>query len=194
MLPYVIQVDTTHKNVPHLPADLIAVMGYDTGSPDIDWTDQDWARFPLAGRVVVDQSLDLAQFAAGKANVADVERGAATVESFIKAAHLRQLKNLESTLYISIDALPAAVTQITAARISGVRHFVADYNMSAVQAIAYLNANPVAVGVQFASPGSNPSTRLPGSALTLVQAGADLSVKRSTWFGSPSLAATAWAE
>lgn len=195
MSEYVIQVDTIHANVGKLPGNLIAVMGYDTGTPDIAWTAEDWARFPLAGKVIVDQSPDLAQFAAGKANVADVERGAATVESFIAAARQREAMKLDSTIYISLDPLRDAIGQMIRAGLNThVRYFVADYGFSMNEAIDYLHTHPVAVGVQFASPGSNPHTILPGSTLTLAQAGADLSVKRASWFPAPGLAATGWTE
>lgn len=193
-MSFVIQVDATHANVKNLPGNLIAVMGYDTGTPDIAWTASDWARFPLAGEVHVDQSASLSRFAEGKSDVADVEPFAGTVDAFISAARAREEMNLDSTIYISYNPLFAAIKQFDAAKLKRVRWFVADYGWSMKQAISFLNAHSQAVGVQFASPGSNPRTRLPGSTLTLGEAGADLSVKRASWFPSPALAATGWSE
>lgn len=63
--------DATHGNAGRLPGGQAA--GYTTGSPDIRWTDADWAAHP--GAVRIDQD-----FAASdpSADVLDVENGAAT--------------------------------------------------------------------------------------------------------------------
>jgi hypothetical protein len=192
---YVMQIDTTHENVTHIPADSLAVMGYVTGDPQIDWTVQDWNRFTFAGKVRVDQSDGLAHFAAGAADVADVERGAGTLAQFIEAAKERKAKDEDSTLYVSYDNLWGAVHAVQAAGLTlWVYYFVANYNWSLAEAIAFLNENEDVVGVQFASPSSNPDTDLPGSAMLLREAICDLSVKRGSWFPAPVPAAVGWTE
>src|SRR5262249_10824648 len=45
----------THANVAHIPAGAQKVAGYITGTPDVQWTADDWARFPAAGHVQIDQ-------------------------------------------------------------------------------------------------------------------------------------------
>lgn len=191
---YVIQVDTTHSFVGMLPRNLIAVMGYDTGTPDIDWTDADWMRFPLASHVIVDQSYSLPKYEAGLANIADVENGAATIGSFIPASLQRLSRGHDANLYISYDKLGTALADCHEAGIRSPRVFVANYNWSMHDAINYLETHSFAVGVQFADPGQNPRTIVPGTGMTLKEANADLSVKRADWFPAPAPAAIAWDE
>jgi hypothetical protein len=191
---YVAQVDTTHVNVDKLPANLIAVMGYDTGTPDVLWIPPDWARFPGASHVNLDQSFALESFASGQSKGADIERGAGTVQTFIQAARRRMTLGLGSPLYISFDALNDALTQCVKAGITGVRTMVANYEWSETEARAYLDANAQAVLVQFANSGTNPRTVIPGTSLTMADVNCDLSVKRADWWPSPAIAGTAWTE
>lgn len=192
---YVVQVDTIHDNVHKLPNNLLAVMGYVTGTPDIKWTSSDWNYFYGASKVRVDQSSGLSQFALGQADVADVERGAGTVQEFLAAAYERRTKGLQSTLYISYGSLDNAVLDVDRGGLDkDVRYFVADYNWSAAFSISQLKRNPSWVGVQFANPKYNPHTTIPGGSLTLSEANCDLSVKLADWFTAPSLAGSAWVE
>jgi hypothetical protein len=69
--------DATHDAVPQLAAirgQLQLVAGYDTGSPDIDWTAADWALFPGIPHVTIDQGFTGSPNPA--ATVRDVEYGA----------------------------------------------------------------------------------------------------------------------
>jgi hypothetical protein len=66
--------DAIHANVASLPDDLQLVAGYGTGTPDIRWTDLNWARFPSIPHVVIDQgSIGAPLYSA---NVIDIETGA----------------------------------------------------------------------------------------------------------------------
>lgn len=47
--------DATHLNVATIPGVADVVMGYDTGTPDIVWTVDDWKRFPNSRHVHIDQ-------------------------------------------------------------------------------------------------------------------------------------------
>lgn len=190
---YAIQVDTIGSDAGNLPSDLLAVMGYVTGTDGVAWTDADWNRFPYASKVTVDQSGSLEMFASGHAVIADIEKGAGTVATFLDAAREREKLKLESYAYISYDNLAGLMNQVVKSKISNVRYFVANTNLSASEAVSMLNRTNW-VGIQFASPSSNPNTRLPGSALTLHQANADLSVKIASWYGSTALQATGWSE
>lgn len=194
---YVIQVDTIHDDVNKIPADAIAVMGYDTGSPGIDWTPENWNRFPTASKVIVDQSPGLSQFRLGRAHVADIERGAATVDTFISAARERlHNKQGAGVLYISYDEWHDAAAKLEIVGLGGgqVRYFIANYAWSMTGAISFLDKNSTVVAAQFASPGSNPRTDLPGTGLTLSEANCDLSVKRASWIPAPVPAAIGWRE
>lgn len=62
--------DATHDNVAHAPAGQGA--GYTTGTPDIQWTQQDWEAHPGAVRICQD-----AQASDATADALDVESGAA---------------------------------------------------------------------------------------------------------------------
>lgn len=66
--------DAKHVNVSAIPLNAKVVMGYDTGTPDIKWTPQDWARFPRARKVHIDQGFGAAFVKTS--NLMDVERGA----------------------------------------------------------------------------------------------------------------------
>lgn len=69
--------DATHAGVPQLAAirgRLQLAAGYDTGSPDIDWTPADWAQFPGIPHVTIDQGYTGSPNPA--ATVRDVEYGA----------------------------------------------------------------------------------------------------------------------
>lgn len=194
---YVVQMDATHSNAGKIPASAIAVAGYVTGSPDIRWTAEDWARFPLASKVTIDQSPSLSVFAAGDAIVADVEPQAGTVMAAIAAAKTRASRGVDSTIYLSFDWLALARDAASFNNLtSRIRYWVADYSWSETNAIDFLNTNADTVAVQFASPSSNPTTKVPGSggATTLATAQCDLSIKRADWWVAPSVAATGWQE
>jgi hypothetical protein len=69
--------DATHAAVPELAAirsQLQLVAGYDTGSPDVDWTAADWALFPGIPHVTIDQGFTGSPNLT--ATVRDVEFGA----------------------------------------------------------------------------------------------------------------------
>jgi hypothetical protein len=190
---YVLQIDATHENVNKLPTNLIAVMGYDTGTPDVQWTMDDWNRFPVASRVHVDQSFLLQFYGTGISTLADVERGAATIETFIAASTVRQARGLNSNLYISFANWQDARDQIKTAKLTKVRYAIADYNFSEYEAIEFMENNSDVVMVQFGSPGTNASTVIPGG-LTVGETGCDISVKLASWWPSPAIAGTGWAE
>lgn len=70
----VIGYDAIHVNASAIPSNAKVVAGYDTGTADIKWTPDDWARFPSARHVHIDQGFGNAFVRT--ANVIDVERGA----------------------------------------------------------------------------------------------------------------------
>lgn len=200
MSMYEIQIDTINGSVGSIagiPRESLAVAGYVTGPPEIMWTPDHWGDFPLAGKVHIDQTQDLAAFASRDGDVADIETGAATIETFINAATKRAEgpNPWDSDAYIGFGSLTPLRDAVTnAGLVAHVGYWVANWNLSMSGAIELLESDALIQAVQFASPTSNPNTLLPGSTFTLSQVNCDLSVKRASWFPSDFPAAIAWNE
>lgn len=159
------------------------VGAYVTGS-GIAWSLQEFDMFPetQTGRVRIDQTPQLSMFAQGNADVADVETGAATIQTFAVAVKERVKLGLRSAIYIqSSNANAAHAYFISQGILNEIDWWIADWNLSEAQATAEIGKNNV-VAVQWASPTSNPNTLVPGSKLTLAQANVDLSVALEAWF------------
>jgi hypothetical protein len=184
-----LMIDAIHANVGNIPVRTPKVGGYVTGTPDIKWTPSDWARFPHAGTVRIDQSPGLSAYATNEASVADIEALAGTVGSFVTASAARmRLRRLlwcyatESTLYEVATALKEAGIPLDKCGA-----WLADWNMSEPEADAALGTSMAGiriVAVQWASPTSNPGTVVPGSSMTLSQAQVDLSTTIPGWFAT----------
>ncbi len=182
-------IDAIHFNVGNVPASTPKVAGYVTGTPDIQWTLQDWERFPHAGTVRIDQSPGLAEYGSNAASVADIEDGAGTVGSFVAASESRLRIGRLLWCYGTESVLSEISSALKAARIplDKCGGWLANWNLSEAEADAVLG-KPIAgiriVAVQWASPTSNPNTVVPGSHLTLAQAQVDLSVTVPGWFAA----------
>lgn len=74
--------DATHDNVLSIPHDAAVVLGYDTGTPDIRWTANDWGQFRSSRLVHIDQGGIGSPVLT--ATVRDVETGAWTPESAVR--------------------------------------------------------------------------------------------------------------
>ena len=185
-------IDAIHANVGNVPASTLKVAGYVTGTPDIRWTHQDWQRFPHAGTVRIDQSPGLAEYASNAASVADIEPGAGTVGAFVTASQSRLRLHRLLWFYGTQSVISQVSAALTAAGIplSECGAWLANWNLSEAEADAALGtaiAGIRLVGVQWASPTSNPGTKVPGSNLTLAQAQVDLSVTVPGWFATHTL-------
>ena len=185
-------IDAIHANVGNVPASTLKVAGYVTGTPDIRWTHQDWQRFPHAGTVRIDQSPGLAEYASNAASVADIEPGAGTVGAFVTASQSRLRLHRLLWFYGTQSVISQVSAALTAAGIplSECGAWLANWNLSEAEADAALGtaiAGIRLVGVQWASPTSNPGTRVPGSNQTLAQAQLDLSVTVPGWFATHTL-------
>ena len=192
---YEIAVDATHQHAASLPWGLTGVFGYGTGTPDIEWTAKDKARFPYAHVLMYDQSATLQGFASGKDDIADVERGAGTLSAFIRAAQIRKGRRQGSALYINYAVWEAAELAVVSAHlVSEVSYGIANWNWSMTEAIAFMEHNVSVRYVQFASPASNPRTLVPGTNKTLAEIPCDLSVKRADWWPAPVPYALGWRE
>ena len=187
-----VMIDAIHANVGNVPASTPKVAGYVTGTPDIRWTHQDWQRFPRAGTLRIDQSPGLAEYASNAASVADIEPGAGTVGAFVTASQSRLRLHRLLWFYGTQSVISQVSAALTAAGIplSECGAWLANWNLSEAEADAALGtaiAGIRIVGVQWASPTSNPGTKVPGSNLTLAQAQLDLSVTVPGWFATHTL-------
>jgi hypothetical protein len=191
-------IDAIHFNVGNIPASSPKVAGYVTGTPDIQWTRQDWERFPHAGTVRIDQSPGLAGYGSNAGSVADIEDGAGTVGSFVTASESRLRLGRLLWCYGTESVLSQVSAALTAAGIALGKcgAWLANWNLSEAEADAVLGtaiAGIRVVAVQWASPTSNPGTIVPGSSLTLSEAQVDLSVTVPGWFAARSQPARAQA-
>lgn len=162
------------RALPANPSCYRIVMLYATGSDGIEATAAEILRFTSAGVgvVLVDQTDSLAVWAAGLADVADVEYGAGTQAKVIAGAKARQARGWESTVYATLSSADAMTPALKSAGVNMKKLYwgIADWNWSQAQAAAQLAANPSWAFVQWASPQSNPLTVVPGTG------GQDLSV------------------
>lgn len=158
---------------------------YDTGSSWVQETAVQVAAAKAAGMgiVLIDQSPGLAKFAAGHADVADIENGAGTTSALIAAVRARQAHRWQSTAYVSYGSLPALRTALSGAGLdmSLVLFGVADYSWSITDAERLLGENPDWAYAQYGSNLTNPHTLVPGTNVTLEQAVADINVARPAW-------------
>lgn len=184
-------VDTVHGSVEHIPTSVAYVGGYASGTPDIKWTTEDWARFPKSKHIRIFQGYgdlpDLHAF-----DEIDIESGAVTPAEAASIVRTRVLAGIPWTnLYGSDASIGAAATAIQAYGQSiwtgHVTCRLADWNLNESEAAAKVGTRihgMSCMGVQWASPSSNPNTILPGTSLTLKQANCDLSVVDATWIPS----------
>lgn len=112
-------VDCIHANVTAVLHDLHSaqvVAGYDTGSPDIRWTTQDWGQIPAGVQHLhIDQSnSDLPMLSEVK-EAEDVESGAKQIGVAVKVAEQRHAHRLDAMIYCSQSVLPELEGALTAA-------------------------------------------------------------------------------
>jgi hypothetical protein len=187
-------IDAIGASAGHIPASAPKVAGYVTGTGVVPWDDADWARFPHSGHVRIDQSPAGATYAAGKADVYDIENLAGTPAHFPGLVKTRLAGGLA---FCDFYASRATVAQVAAALDaagpahwygSHVRLWLADWNLSlneAEDAVGTHLGGFLIVAVQWASPSSNPNTPLPGTSMTLSQANCDLSATADYWHAPP---------
>lgn len=183
IIEYMIDAIGTDRNLPALAhASVRKAAGYDTGS--VAWTPSDWQLFDETkiAHVHISQSAsDYRDLVNGTSHVGDIEPLAETIDGFITAVKNRiAAGHGPATAYISAASVNAAHARVVAEGIANnVWWWIADWSLTEQQARGRLTGKVVAV--QYASPTSNPGTRVPGTQLTLQEAGADLSVALATW-------------
>lgn len=189
----VLMIDATHAHVHNVPTGTPKVAGYDTGTPDIDWNEDDWADFPNSGHVIIDQSYKenpgFKNYAEGKANVADVEAGTGSIAEFIDASRQRFKDGRDAWIYGSRATITEAASDLTGKEQARTGAWLADWNLSQSEAETLIGTSIGGirvVAVQWASPSSNPNTIVPGGTMTLKDAQVDLSVTEAGWFAKTS--------
>lgn len=129
--------DAIHANIASIPDkvnDLVA--GYDTGTPDIKWTTEDWSKFP-GTKVHVDQGFG---GAVHTATVQDIEPGAYAVGDI--AGWVANSVAARPTSYVNQSELDAALK-------AGKQDiWLAAPGMSDTEALALMADNPRIVAVQ----------------------------------------------
>lgn len=186
-----VMVDTIHGSVSHIPVSTRYVGGYVSGTADIMWTPGDWARFPDSRHIRIFQGHgelpDLRAF-----DEIDVESGAVTPAEAASIVRTRVLAGIPWTGIYADDANLAATAEAIRAYGASIWNGhvscrLADWSLSEEEATAKVGLRihgMTCMGVQWASPTSNPRTLLPGTSLTLREANADLSVVDATWIPS----------
>jgi hypothetical protein len=177
-------VDATHASVPNVPTDTPVVIGYSSGTPNIIWTAADVARFNRPNQLITNYQGFGPIPALMAIQEIDVESEAVTPEQAALLVQQRVNAGYQWTsIYGSdaaIEATGAAIRNLGEAIWNGhVLCRLADWTLSDGEAqakIGHYIHGITCMGVQFASPTSNPDTMLPGSSLTLAQANVDLSI------------------
>jgi len=181
MTSYVIMLDATGSSSGNIPARAPKIAGYVTGSGSVPWLNSDWTRFPDSGKVRIDQSPSLSAWAAGAADIADVENGAGTTGTAVEGALERKAKGWLSFVYVAGSNLAGMQSAMNAAGLAGhVQYWVADWSLNEAEAASKLTGDIVAI--QYASPTSNPDMPVPGGTQALLQANIDVSVTIPSWF------------
>lgn len=190
-IPVIDMIDTIHANVNDVPAGSSEIAGYVSGSADIDWTSADWARFSHARKIRIYQGNgavgDVHRF-----DVIDVESGAVTPQQAVDITAERIAAGIQWTTVYGGDSALSQVSALARARGTAFwnGHFnawLANWNLNRAQADTVVGTQihgMTCIGVQWASPSSNPNTVLPGSTLTLQQSNCDLSVVNAGWIPS----------
>jgi hypothetical protein len=185
-MTYVPFVDVTGTNSNNIPA--VAALGmialYATGSDGIEATSAEIARFKNAGVgvVLIDQSPSLSVFAAGLADIADVEQGAGTTQTAVAAILDRQAHGWQSTIYLSYSNLDSMVSAFTSEVNQDLVLFgVANWSWSQAESEDQLAANANWAYCQYGTPETNPDTLVPGTNLTLSQAQCDIDIAQASW-------------
>ena len=180
-------IDAIHDSVHNIPVSSPKVAGYVSGTADIIWTAADWARFPRAGKVRIEQGYP--HFKATGCDVFDVETAAVTPAQAAQGVRLRIAAGITwTTVYGSDSSLAAVLAALKALGptwyYGHVDCWLANWALSQAEAAAIIGTivhGMTCRAVQWASPQSNPNTRVPGSRLTLAQANVDLSVTQPSW-------------
>lgn len=180
-------VDATHINVGKVPASAPIVIGYASGTSDIQWTPEDWARF--TGRKISNFQGYGAAPALGAMQELDVEARALSPSGAANLVAHRVMAGYQWTGIYGSDSMleqTAHAVQMLGNSI-WVGHVLcrlADWSLNESEAAAKVGTQihgMTCAGVQWASDTSNPHTTLPGTSLVLDEVHCDLSILMASY-------------
>lgn len=189
--------DTVGANAGHIPPGTHYVGAYVTGLDAVPWSAADIARFPHARVVRIAQGAGLVPAYNGYDEI-DVERGTITPVQAAQMIEQRVNRGVQWTTVYGTDSTLLEVTN--AVRALGehiwnghVNYMLADWNLDEAEAsklIGTLIHGASCVGVQWASPESNPNTITPGGSNTLHDSNVDIAVVDAAWIPSGPFSGT----
>lgn len=163
-----------------------AIWPYISGSDGIEWTEAQidhWKATALIYRV--NQGYHQGPGDALKGDEFDVENGAWSIAQMVEIVRARRAVSWSTRVYGAWATYGTLKQELAQAGVGGsVWWRIADWNLDEHLADLELHADVYAG--QWASPSSNPATLVPGTRLTLAEAGADLSVvlrENTGWVG-----------
>jgi hypothetical protein len=183
----VIMLDAIGANEQNIPRTTKKVAGYTTQigrNAQIQWSAAQFAQWSKAGIVPINQDPMLP----ATPGVTDVENGAYSMEQAAGRAKALGVKYMGT--YVTQANLSALRQAFDADGVAGTDIWLANWNLNeeaAGKLIGEVLSGFTVKAVQWASPTSNPDTLVPGSGLTLKQAGVDISVADESWFPAPVL-------
>lgn len=176
-------IDAEGEDANNVPDATPFVGVYVSGTDYVPWTESELSRFPVQRQVRIYQGAGTYPGVGGY-DMIDVESEAVTVAQCASEGEKRVQNGYEWTIIYGTAATLALVE--TALSELGDEiwpgHFycfLADWNLNATTAAAYLGeqiSGMTCIGVQWASPSSNPNTKIPGGTKTLELGNVDLSV------------------
>jgi len=180
--------DTIGANSSDIPRTFKVIGGYVTGTSEIRWDAAEWAEFPDAVHVRIEQGFG-ALLNPGDYDEIDVEAGAISPQIAAGMIAARVAAGYEwTTVYATRSnlALVASAVQAhgEAVWVGHVNCMLADWNLDRAEAAALVGTSVegmTCVGVQWASPSSNPDSLVPGDTKTLRESNIDLSVVAEGW-------------
>lgn len=189
MVDVTVMPDFTHSAVHNVPNSVYRhVAGYTSGTADICWTVDDWAKYSNSIRIRIEQGFGPAPDVRSY-DVLDIERGAWTPQSAADEVERRVQAGIQWTTLYGGDAALAAASALIVRKgpsiwVGHVDCVLANWNLDQAHASTLIGTHVHGMtcrGVQWASPSSNPHTPLPGTTLTLAEANVDLHVVQWDW-------------
>lgn len=191
MVNTTVMLDTIGANAGNIPLGTPYVAGYPAGLAPVTWTPSDFARF-TGSRIVRIHNGAGNPLAPHLYDVMDIETGALTPQGATQLHRERVDAGIPwSTLYGTDANLALTIALIQNMGdhywIGHVNTWLANWNLNQAEAEALIGTEihgATCVGVQWASPTSNPLTVVPGGNETLRAANVDISVVDAGYFPS----------
>lgn len=179
--------DAEGANAGHIPNTTLFIGAYVSGTGDVPWNQGELNNFPGSHITRIYQGAGAYPGPDGY-DMIDVESEAVTPAQAAQLIQSRVNNGYQWTIVYGTDATlqecSAAIQALGESIWNGhVYSFLADWNLNEAEAASTLGTEihgMTCVGVQWASPSSNPDTVVPGSTETLAQANIDLSVVDAT--------------